>query len=109
MSTSSNQPSDHPSDSLLSTEEVQKELAKAKSIDDFFGKDGIFARLFARTLEEMLQAELTEQLGYEPYEAHGRNSGNSRNGRYAKKIRTSSGGTSLRVPPTATASSIHRS
>ncbi len=30
-------------------EEVQRELASAKSMDDFFGKDGIFARLFAST------------------------------------------------------------
>ncbi len=98
MSISENTQKTNPQDTLPSTAEVQKELAKAKSIDDFFGKDGIFARLFAHTLEEMLQAELTEQLGYEPYEAQGRNSGNSRNGHYAKKIRTSSGETSLRVP-----------
>jgi transposase-like protein len=98
MSTPLHEESDRPPESLPSTEEVQKELAKAKSIDDFFGKDGIFARLFAHTLEEMLQAELTEQLGYEPYEAQGRNSGNNRNGHYAKKIRTSSGETRLRVP-----------
>jgi hypothetical protein len=28
-------------------EEVQRELNTAKSMDDFFGKEGIFARLFA--------------------------------------------------------------
>ena len=33
-------------------EEVQRELGKAKSMDDFFGKEGIFARLFAHTIEE---------------------------------------------------------
>jgi hypothetical protein len=32
-------------ESMPSAEEVQRELAKAKSMDDFFGKDGIFARL----------------------------------------------------------------
>ncbi|NLG97120.1 MAG: hypothetical protein GX491_07145, partial [Chloroflexi bacterium] len=45
---------------LPPTEMVQQELAKAKSVDDFFGKEGIFARLFANTLEQMLQAELSE-------------------------------------------------
>jgi transposase-like protein len=84
--------------SLPSTEEVQKELAKVKSMDDFFGKEGVFARLFAKTMEEMLKAELTEHLGYEPYEAKGRNSGNSRNGHYAKKMRTSDGDTTIEVP-----------
>ncbi len=67
-------------------------------MDDFFGKEGIFARLFATTLEQMLEGELTEQLGYEPYEAAGRNSGNNRNGRYAKKVRTSTGEASVQVP-----------
>jgi hypothetical protein len=33
--------------------EVARELATAKSMDDFFGKEGIFARLFAKTLEQM--------------------------------------------------------
>ena len=61
-------------------EEVQRELGKAKSMDDFFGKEGIFARLFAHTIEELLETELSEHLGYEAYEVKGRNSGNSRNG-----------------------------
>lgn len=95
MPTTSN---NDPTQFLPATEEVQKELAKAKSMDDFFGKDGIFARLFATTLEEMLKAELSEHLGYEPYEAKGRNSGNSRNGHYTKKVRTSTGETTIAVP-----------
>lgn len=83
---------------MPSAEEVQRELGKAKSMDDFFGKEGIFAKLFAHTLEEMLETELSEHLGYKPYEVKGRNSGNSRNGRYAKKLRTSSGETTIQVP-----------
>ena len=79
-------------------EEVQRELATAKSMDDFFGRDGIFARLFASTLEQMLEAELSEHLGYEPYEAKGRNSGNNRNGKYTKKVRSSEGETTIQVP-----------
>jgi transposase-like protein len=79
-------------------EEVQRELGKAKSMDDFFGKEGIYARLFAHTIEEMLETELSEHLGYEAYEVKGRNSGNSRNGRYGKKLRTSGGDTTIQVP-----------
>jgi transposase-like protein len=85
-------------ESMPSAEEVQRELAKAKSMDDFFGKEGIFARLFANTIETMLESELSEELGYEPYEAKGRNSGNNRNGHYPKKVRTSAGETMIRVP-----------
>ena len=79
-------------------EEVQRELATAKSMDDFFGRDGIFARLFSHTIEQMLEAELSEHLGYKPYEAKGRNSGNNRNGRYPKKVRSSEGETTIQVP-----------
>jgi len=67
--------------SLASIEQVQNELGRAESIDDFFGREDIFAKLFARTMEEMLEGELSAQLGYEPYAAEGRNSGNSRNGK----------------------------
>ena len=79
-------------------EELARELRSAKSIDDFYGKDGIFARLFSETIEQMLEAELTEQLGYDRYEAEGRNSGNSRNGHYTRKMRTSGGDTEIKVP-----------
>ena len=47
---------------MPSAEEVAQELGKATSIDDFYGKDGIFAKLFSKTIEEMLEAELTAQL-----------------------------------------------
>lgn len=83
---------------LPTLEEMQRELGSAKSIDDFFGKEGIFARLFAKTLEQMLEAELTSELGYEKYEAKGRNSGNSRNGTYKRKVKTSGGEAEIAVP-----------
>lgn len=84
--------------SMPSAEEVARELGKATSIDDFYGKDGIFARLFSKTIEEMLEAELTSELGYERYEAAGRNSGNNRNGHYSRKMRTSGGDAEIKVP-----------
>lgn len=34
---------------MPSVEHVQHELGSAKSLDDFFGREGIFARLFADT------------------------------------------------------------
>jgi transposase-like protein len=85
-------------DYMPSAELVQQELGKAKSMDDFFGKEGIFARLFSNTLEQMLQAELSEHLGYEPHEVKGRNSGNNRNGSYTRKLRTSEGETTVQIP-----------
>lgn len=84
--------------SMPSAEEVMRELGKATSIDDFYGKDGIFAKLFSKTIEDMLEAELTSELGYKRYEAEGRNSGNSRNGHYTRKMRTSGGDAEIKVP-----------
>jgi len=84
--------------SMPSAQEVTRELGEATSIDDFYGKDGIFARLFSKTVEEMLEAELTSELEYEWYEAKSRNSGNNRNGHYSRKMRTSGGDAEIKVP-----------
>ena len=73
-------------DYMPAPETVLKELSSAESMDDFFGKEGIFARLFAKTMEAMLEAEMSEHLGYERYEAKGRKSGNSRNGHSQKQF-----------------------
>ncbi len=83
---------------IPTAEALQQELNSAKSIDDFFGREGIFARLFSKTLEQMLEAELTGHLGYEKYEAKGRNSGNSRNGKYKRRVKSSMGEVSIEVP-----------
>ena len=71
MTDSHDSPPRDIADTLPSVERVQEELAKATCLDDFLGKDGIFARLFAGTLEEMLQAELTAHLGYGPLRGRG--------------------------------------
>jgi transposase-like protein len=83
---------------MPSAEQVLAELSTATSMDDFFGKGGIFARLFARTMEAMLEAKMTAHLGYEKYEAKGRKSGNNRNGYSQKMVRTSCGETVIAVP-----------
>jgi transposase-like protein len=83
---------------MPSAEDVAQELGKATSIDDFYGKDGIFSRLFSKTIEQMLEAELSAELGYERYESAGRNSGNNRNGHYKRKMRTSGGDAEIKVP-----------
>lgn len=84
--------------SMPEEKEVLDALGEATSIDDFYGKDGIFAKLFSRTIEEMLEAELTEKLGYASHEISGHNSGNSRNGHYTRKMRTSGGDAEIKVP-----------
>jgi transposase-like protein len=75
---------------LPDADTILEELPKAKSIDDLTGKDGVFAGLFGKTLSAMLEGEMSAHLGYEPYEAKGRNSGNSRNGKRERQVKTSS-------------------
>lgn len=79
-------------------EQIEQALSQAESVDDFFGKEGVLAQLFARTLEQMLEGELTAELGYEKYEAKGRNSGNSRNGKRTKTVKSSGGDIEVAVP-----------
>ena len=79
-------------------ERIQQEPAGAKNLDDFFGKQGILARLFASTIEQMLEAELSAHLGYERYAAEGRNSANGHNGKRTRNLRTSAGDTTITVP-----------
>jgi transposase-like protein len=83
---------------LPDAETILEELAKAKSIDDLTGKEGVFARLFGKTLSAMLEGEMSAHLGYEPYEAKGRNSGNRRNGKRERQVKTSSGEIEVSVP-----------
>lgn len=54
--------------------------------------------LFAGTLEKMLEAELTEHLGYEKSNVQGNNSGNSRNGYGSKTMQTEWGESQITVP-----------
>ena len=67
-----------------------------KSKEEFHS---FFNSLFKQGVEEMLQAELDQHLGYERYSKEGHNSGNSRNGSYAKKVKTESlGDMVLNIP-----------
>ena len=73
------------------------ERAKAEEVS-LVGPGGLLSELTKTLLETALEAELTEELGYEPYEAAGRNSGNSRNGTRSKTVLTEVGPVELDVP-----------
>jgi len=83
---------------MPTVEAVQEALSQAKGLDDFFGREGLLAQLFARTIEQMLEGELSAHLGYEKYETKGHNSGNSRNGKRAKTLHSSGGDVMIGVP-----------
>jgi putative transposase len=87
---------------------MEKEPNKAQNLlpKDFFKQfkskedfHSFFNDLFKQGVEEMLQAELDEHLGYQKHSKEGNNSGNSRNGSYTKKVKTESlGDMVLNIP-----------
>ena len=60
-------------------EQLKADPSKAKNYDDLMGKDGAIKKLISKTLEQMLEGELTEHLGYERNSPEGKNCGDSRN------------------------------
>jgi putative transposase len=80
--------------------EKEKELVSllmqdCKSTADIQSK---LKRLFAGTIEQMLEAEMDEHLRYEKHDAAGNNSGNSRNGYNHKTIISDYGECEIAVP-----------
>ena len=67
------------------TTELLNFLAQKQDIDEFFHTS------LETAMNDLLQAELSAFLGYEPYDKLGYNSGNSRNGSYARKFETKYG------------------
>ena len=58
-------------------------MADFKSTGDVQAK---LKKLFAGTIEQMLEAEMDEHLGYEKNSVEGNNFGNSRNGKFEPKV-----------------------
>jgi transposase-like protein len=79
-------------------EQLKADLSKAKTYDDLMGKDGAIKKLIANSLEQILESELTEHLGYEKYSPMGKNSGNSRNGKTHKSLKNDNGEIEITVP-----------
>ena len=74
------------------TKELLNFLAQKQDIDEFFRTS------LETAMNDLLQAELSAFLGYEPYDKLGYNSGNSRNGSYARKFETKYGTVQLSIP-----------
>jgi len=85
---------------LVATPEAQAMLRQsgAKRFEDLIGRDGLVAQMLKPVMQEMLEAEMTEHLGYPKHDTAGYLSGNSRNGSYGRTLRTSDGALSLDIP-----------
>jgi putative transposase len=83
---------------LIATPQMQQALRSATSYDDLVGGDGLIAGMLRPLLQEMINAEMTEHLGYPKHHAEGNLSGNSRNGSYERNLRGSDGNLALDMP-----------
>jgi putative transposase len=79
--------------------ELVDELCKSlKNPQDLFGPEGLFHQLKAALMERMLDAEMSEHLGYDKNAPEGHHTGNSRNGYTSKTVKTDTGPVEIRIP-----------
>lgn len=78
--------------------DLKAELKKCKTAEDLTGKNGLVQRLIGGMLEQLLQNEMNEHLGYEKHSVLGDHSGNSRNGKTKKTVKSNYGNVELEIP-----------
>jgi putative transposase len=86
------------SPNVVRDEIIDELLGNAKSADDLFGAEGLLKNLSKRLMERLLEAEMTNHLGYMRHAIEGNNTGNSRNGKTKKTIKTGNGAIEIAVP-----------
>lgn len=91
---------EQPKESLSQEQiaEYWRRAKECKSYEDLLRKDGPLSFLFKDTLETLLKQEMTQHLGYEHNDARSKNTANSRNGSYKKKVKSESGVVELDIP-----------
>jgi transposase-like protein len=103
------QPADLPQDpdrfaelakALMATPEAQTMILESgvKTFDGLVGGTGLIAQMLKPLMQELLEAEMTEHLGYPKHDASGNLTGNSRNGSYGRTLRSSDGTMRLDIP-----------
>ncbi len=81
------------------TKEVLDELLKDyKGPEDITGPDGLLKQLTKAVIERTIQAEMTEQLGYDKSDPAAKATPNRRNGTSKKTLRSDQGPLTIEVP-----------
>ncbi|MED1802937.1 IS256 family transposase [Brevibacillus porteri] len=83
--------------SLLSKEQIRK-LMKEGKLQSAEDVQTMLKGLFADTLQEMLEAEMENNLGYSKHDYKNKNTSNSRNGRSKKTVISQYGEVDLQIP-----------
>lgn len=82
----------------ISDKLIDQLLEGCDSPDDILGEAGLLKQLTKKVAERALNAEMEQHLGYAKHSLEGKNSGNSRNGKTSKKIRSVHGEIELDIP-----------
>ena len=69
-----------------------------KDVKDLIDYDVAMNDLYKKGIQHLLNSEMSHLLGYDKHAIKGNNSGNSRNGSYGKKVKTSSGEIEVQIP-----------
>lgn len=80
---------------------VPKEVLSKEFLSQFKTEEDVsnfMKQLHSQVLEQMLEGEMDSHLGYEKNSIEGINSGNSRNGKFPKKIQTEHGESIIDIP-----------
>ena len=85
-------------DLLFDPKAVNEALKSATHMGDLFKDGGALQLILKKTMESMLQEEMSEHLGYKPRDSKSKSTSNSRNGTYKKKVKTSAGKLEVDIP-----------
>lgn len=79
-------------------EAISTLLSQCKGKEDIFGEGGLIKQLMKSVVQNALDAEMTEHLGYSRHSPEGKNTGNSRNGYSKKTVSGDFGEVELEIP-----------
>ena len=75
-----------------------REFLSLLEVDDMHDLRSLFKEMVGEVLENGLEAELDDELGYSKYDYRNKNTKNSRNGYSRKTLKTSGGSVEIAVP-----------
>lgn len=81
-----------------SKQQINEAVSRAVASKDISEAQSILKQLMAPTIEALLQVEMEDHLGYEKHSIEGYNTGNSRNGNYQRKLKSTTGQLDISVP-----------
>jgi putative transposase len=80
------------------TDKLIDDMIAGKTPEEIVGEGGLLQALTKRVYERALEGELTHYLGYPPKAPEGKNTGNSRNGKTTKTLKTDGSDMPLTIP-----------